>query len=245
MINRILIIFLIIFIINNNNNVNSISVSNLHSTKDIEFTMYHNEDKALPCTVVFKPKLIPHSTESISFVDSVRNRKAFSIKCTQPLSKENRNYYFKSGDLFKTTVFSDRQPNSLTFSSLPKSSLNDSSLQYEFLKINLDSNNFNVLASNYQLKKTTPVVPNKKTGAVDPIYVRIEFSEDVLKMANDEPKLEKEKKEEKEKEENQSFIGKYWYYLLPIFLVMLVNLIAPPPQQQGGGAQGGGAPAKR
>ncbi|KAK5574725.1 hypothetical protein RB653_009978 [Dictyostelium firmibasis] len=124
-----------------------------------------------------------------------------------------------------------------------KSNLNDSSLQYEFLKINLDSNNMNIVASNYQLKKSPPITGDDK----DQLFVIIEFSEDILKLVYEEPKVEKEKEKEKEKEENQSFIGKYWFYLLPLFLIILVNMAAPPAQtaaQANAAASQGAGPRK-
>ncbi|KAM9996837.1 hypothetical protein ACTFIZ_001793 [Dictyostelium cf. discoideum] len=214
----------------------SITVTNLNNQKDIEFTMYHNEDQSKSCKILFKPKLIPHSTNSITSVDSINFKKAVQIKCKNSLTKESRSLYQKSCDLFKTTVVSDKDPSSLSFSSLPKGNLNDSSLQYEFLKINLDSNNMNIVASNYQLKKSPPVGDDK-----DQLFVIIDFSEDILKLVYEEPKVEKEKEKEKEKEESQSFIGKYWFYLLPLFLIILVNMAAPPPTQNAAQASQGAA----
>ncbi|KAN0026661.1 hypothetical protein ACTFIV_007651 [Dictyostelium citrinum] len=215
----------------------SITVTNLNNQKDIEFSMYHNEDQSKSCKILFKPKLIPHSTNSITSVDSINFKKAIQIKCKNSLTKESRSLYQKSCDLFKTTVVSDKDPNNLSFSSLPKGNLNDSSLQYEFLKINLDSNSMNIVASNYQLKKLPPVTGDDK----DQLFVIIEFSEDILKLVYEEPKVEKEKEKEKEKEENQSFIGKYWFYLLPLFLIILVNMAAPPPQANTAASQGAGS----
>ncbi|KAM9971303.1 hypothetical protein ACTFIW_011280 [Dictyostelium discoideum] len=219
----------------------SITVTNLNNQKDIEFTMYHNEDQSKSCKILFKPKLIPHSTNSITSVDSINFKKAIQIKCKNSLTKESRSLYQKSCDLFKTTVVSDKDPSNLSFSSLPKGNLNDSSLQYEFLKINLDSNNMNIVASNYQLKKSPPVTGDDK----DQLFVIIDFSEDILKLVYEEPKVEKEKEKEKEKEESQSFIGKYWFYLLPLFLIILVNMAAPPPAAQANAAASQGAGSRK
>eukprot|EP01132_Coremiostelium_polycephalum_P004585 gene4585-5724_t len=249
----------------------SIPVQTLNSIKDITFTLSHNNNndqidsnRNTRCTVQFKPRLIPHSTNSISSIDSVSYTKVFTTNCHSSLSNQNeRIKYQQQSEFFKTTVTSSRDNSLPTFSTLPRNILNDSSLTYEYLKLNLDSNTLQLISSNFKLTGDIPIIHNvdsastpqtttsttattKKiessttTNTQQPkqqLYVQIEFTSDSRPPVIEPPKPEKEKEKE-----NQSFFAKYWYYLLPLGLLAVVNILSGFVEEapaQGGAAQGG------
>jgi len=55
--------------------------------------------------------------------------------------------------------------------------------------------------------------------------------------------IEKQTKEKQGGGESSSFLGKYWMYILPVYVGLIVLQNTAPPDGEGGGGGGGGAPA--
>ncbi|KYQ92124.1 ubiquitin [Tieghemostelium lacteum] len=209
---------------------NAVPIQSLNVMKDVTYNMNFNEDKE-SCSIQFKPRFIPNSNQQsiISELDSNDYSKAFTIQCKSKLKEKEE--YQKQQCTLKTTISSSIHEHVTTYSTLPKYIVNDTNLQYGYLKLNLDPKTLSVLSSNYQLL-------SQSKSNNEQLYVKIEFYEESYK-----PFMDTEKKpgtaagmgleEEEKKEESQSFLGKYWLYLVPLFLIVIINLIGPePPQQQ-------------
>ncbi|EGG18490.1 hypothetical protein DFA_03984 [Cavenderia fasciculata] len=204
--------------------------------KDIIYTVKHLNSETPRCTITFKARLVIGNNENNGLMNSNDKRKVITTTCV-PLTPQQKIEYQEQAEVLTTTIQSDltSKDSKPVLASLPRRILNDSSLQYETVKLHLDATNLNLIGVSHYLTES-PVSNTPKES----VYVEISVTTMAQKPAIEPPKTEKEAEEQQ-----QSFIGKYWYFIVPLVLISLVNAIMPTAGGEGEGAATGAAVAAK
>ncbi|GAM21884.1 hypothetical protein SAMD00019534_050590 [Acytostelium subglobosum LB1] len=224
--------------------VNVVDSSTLHNVKDITYTIYQGVDQHKSrCTVVFKPRLLPQNYIDI---DSNHTKQAFTSTCSH-LTIENRQKHQLNNAIFTTKITSDQQIQNNKDSipiicSIPRSVLNNTQLTYERLKLHLNAISLNLEGCSYHITQPPASIADTFDPSTNNIFVSIDIAHMAQKPAI-EPPVSEQEKEAGEK----SFLQKYWYYVLPLVIITVLNLVMGaggggeegPAAGNGGGGGGG------